>query len=150
MLTGFQKYLVDKGFSRTRSEFVGRTHSLVEDYENEYLSAYGPLHYNFKKENIYALWGISESGKPPVMDLGHTKIKVLYNRKNPELPVDGSNVVFNKVPTGKTHEDGYRILFSNWGPDKYDEIYEAMATEGKYIEVDCRDEKHIKIQIKIK
>lgn len=64
MLTGFQQYLVEKGFKRTCSAINSKQET--ENYTSTMVSTYGPLQYNFKKGNIWVWWGLSEMGKPPV------------------------------------------------------------------------------------
>ena len=128
MLTGFQKYLVDKGFKRTCTEHCGKNE--IEDYINTFLSSYNPLHYNFKKDDKYCYWGLCEHGKSPVMFLGNNKIMILQNQENI-----------------RTNEDGYRIIFSKWNEDKFDDIYDVFVSKGKYFKIDCRNEKNITIEI---
>jgi len=130
MITGFQKYLVDKGFKRTYHTSWGEK---KEDYESVYLSSYNPLFYEFEKDEMYCWWGLSEKDKPPVMFLGHKKMIVYYS--------DGDK---------RTIEDGYRILFSKWKEDMYDTIYNVFCFDNKYFIVDCRDKNDIKIHIRIK
>ncbi len=131
MIPGFQQYLVDKGFKRTK----GITKE--EDYDSTFVSSYGPLNYSFKKDGHYCYWGLSEREKPPVMCLGADKISIIQNR---DIREDGKRSL-------RTYEDGYRILFTKWGTDKFDVIYDVFISEDKYFEIDCRDEKDIKIEI---
>lgn len=126
MITGFQKYLVDKGFKRTKTEWVGKQPFYVEDYQSNYISTYGPLHYNFHKGDKYCYWGLAERNKPPVMCLGSDK-----------MIING----------GRTYEDGYRILFSKFGEDKYDDIYDVFISKDKIFFINCSDEKDIKISV---
>lgn len=128
MLPGFQQYLVDKGFKRTYIEYHNRKAIEIEDYKKEFLSGYGPTHYNYRKDNLCCWYGLAEMGKPPVMCLGSNKIKIVTD-------------VF------KTFEDGYRILFSNWKEDKFDLIYDVFISDDKYFLVDCSNEKDVKIKI---
>lgn len=116
MLSGFQQYLVDKGFKRTCKEHCGKNEK--EDYESIFLSSYNPLQYNFKKEDKYCYWGLCEHNKPPVMFLGNSKMFIIQKKDN-----------------YRTNEDGYRILFSQWHEDKFDEIYEVFTSEKKYFKI---------------
>ncbi len=124
MLPGFQQYLVDKGFKRTCRKFGEE----MEDYDSLFLSSYGPLHYEFRKDNHYAYWGLSEHQKPPVMHLGAAKIDIIQD-------TDLEGRVINR----RTEEDGYRILFSKWKEDKYDEIYDAFISDDKQFLIDLSD-----------
>jgi len=126
-LPGFQQYLVDKGFKRTCLEHCGKKE--IEDYESIFLSSYNPIDYVFRKDNKECSWGLSEHGKPPVMYLGVDKMRVI-----------------NSINL-KTFEDGYRILFSKWGEDKYDLIYDVFISDNKYFTVDCKDDNNIIITI---
>jgi hypothetical protein len=125
---GFQQYLIKKGFARTCRKY----NKYVEDYTGTFLSSYGPLRYDLRKDDKYVWWGLSEMHKPPVMYLGKDKM-VIFS------PDDDNR---------RTIEDGYRILFQKFGEDKFDEIYDALITEGKYFEVNCEDEKNITVEIK--
>ena len=124
MIPGFQQYLVDKGFKRTCTFF--KDEGEQENYKDIILSSYNPLHYNFSKDGKYCYWGLAEMHKPPVMFLGDRNIKVIQNKEN-----------------FRTNDDGYRILFSKWKEDKFDEIYSTFITDGKYFIIDCTDEKDI-------
>ena len=126
MLPGFQKYLVDKGFKRTYSDIKGEQ---VEDYSSLFVSAYNPLFYEFRKDNHYCYWGLCEMGKPPVMNLGKHKMFLIQNESN-----------------FRTYEDGYRILFSKWHEEKFNEIYDAFIN-GKSFIINCQDEKNITITL---
>lgn len=128
MLPGFQQYLVDKGFKRTCTENCGKKE--IENYTSTFLSAYNPLHYEFRKDNKYCYWGLCEYQKSPVMFLGNDKIRIAQNEENI-----------------RTNEDGYRIIFSKWHEDKFDEIYDVFISYNKYFKIDCRDEKNITIEI---
>ena len=128
MLAGFQQYLVDKGFKRTCTEHCGKDE--VEDYSSIFLSTYNPLYYNFKKDDKYCYWGLSEFKKPPVMYLGSDKMILLQTK--------GSY---------RTQEDGYRILFKKWQEEKFDEIFEAFMSDNKVFKVNCKDESNITIEI---
>lgn len=128
MLPGFQQYLVDKGFKRTCTEHCGNKEK--EDYESTFLSTYNPLHYNFKKDDKWVWWGLSEWGKPPVMCLGSNKMIIVQNEEN-----------------YRTYEDVYRILFSQWHENKFDEIYDVFISDNKYFKINCEDEKNITIEI---
>jgi hypothetical protein len=128
MLSGFQQYLVDKGFKRTCTEHCGKNEK--EDYVSTFLSSYNPLHYNFKKDNKYCYWGLCEHKKPPVMFLGNSKMSIIQNKEN-----------------YRTNEDGYRILFSQWHEEKFDKIYEVFMSDKKYFKINCEDENNISIQI---
>lgn len=129
-LPPFQQFLVDKGFTRTCIEPAGSKE--VENYNSASLSAANPLQYEFRKDRHYCFWGLVEAGKPPVMHLGASKILVLF----------GPNDY-------KTNEDGYRILFSKWKEDRFDEIYDVLVSDNKFFEVDCRNQNDIKIEIKL-
>jgi hypothetical protein len=129
MLTGFQKYLVDKGFKRICTEHCGTQR--MENYTSNFLSSYNPLLYEFTMGDKWCYWGLSEYQRPPVMFLGFDKITVIQNRENL-----------------RTKEDGYRVLFSAWKEDKFDEIYDVFMSENKYFLIDCRNEKNISILIK--
>lgn len=131
MLTGFQQYLVDKGFKRTAIEHCGKNE--VENYTSNFLSSYSPLTYNFTKDNKCCYWGLSEHKKSPVMFLGREKMNIIQNKEN-----------------YRTHEDGYRILFSQWHEDKFDEIYDVFMSDNKYFNINCEDEKNIVISILLK
>lgn len=128
MLSGFQQYLVDKGFKRTCTEHCGKNEK--EDYESTFLSTYNPLYYNFKKEDKYCYWGLCEYKKPPVMFLGNSKMSIVQNKEN-----------------YRTNEDGYRILFSQWREEKFDEIYDVFMSDKKYFKINVEDEKNISIEI---
>ncbi len=131
MLAGFQQYLVDKSFKRTCTEHCGKNEK--EDYSSIFLSNYNPLHYNFKKDDKYCYWGLSEHKKPPVMCLGRNKMLLIQNKEN-----------------YRTYEDGYRILFSKWHEEKFDEIYEAFMSDNKVFKINCEDESNITIEIIVK
>lgn len=127
MLPGFQQYLVDKGFKRTYQQFK----EVKENYDSLFVSSYGPTHYEFSFESVFKCWyGLAEMHKPPVMYLGSNKMKIIQNSKNM-----------------RTQEDGYRILFNKCHHDKFDEIYNVLMTEEKYFEIDCTNEKDIKINV---
>jgi hypothetical protein len=128
MLPGFQQYLVDKGFKRTCTDRFGKGEK--EDYTSTYLSTYNPLHYNFKMGDKYCYWGLSEDKKPPVMSLGSNKMFITQNEDN-----------------HRTYEDGYRILFSKWREEKFDEIYDVFMSENKMFKINCEDEKNITVEI---
>jgi hypothetical protein len=127
-LPGFQQFLVDKGFKRTCTEHCGS--KVKEDYTSTFLSTCSPLTYDFEKGNKFCYWGLWEKDKPPVMFLGVTKMRIIQN---------GSNY--------RTKEDGYRILFTKWGEDRFDEIFEVFMSDNKHFEVNCVDEKNITITI---
>lgn len=55
MLEGFQKYLVEQGFKRTKSEYKTGE---VEDYESYYISTYGPTEYTFERGDLFFFWGL--------------------------------------------------------------------------------------------
>lgn len=95
-----------------------------------FLSTYNPLHYNFKKDDKYCYWGLCEHKKPPVMFLGNNKILIVQNKEN-----------------YRTNEDGYRILFSQWHEEKFDEIYDVFMSDKKYFKINVEDEKNISIEI---
>lgn len=126
MLPGFQQYLVDKGFKRTCCGVGSKER--VENYTSIFLSTYNPLDYEFRKDDKYCYWGLCEYQKPPVMFLGNEHMLIISNNR-------------------KTNEDGYRILFSKWKEDKFDEIYDVFMSEDKYFRIDCEDEKYTKITI---
>lgn len=128
MLSGFQQYLVDKGFKRTCTEHCGNKEK--EDYQSTFLSTYNPLRYNFKKDDNHCYFGLCEYGKPPVLFLGYNKISIVQNKEN-----------------HRTKEDGYRILFSQWQEDKFDEIYNVFLSSSKFFQINCQDEKNIFIEI---
>lgn len=128
MLSGFQQYLIDKGFKRTCKEHCGNLEK--EDYTNKFLSTYSPLQYDFKKDDKYCYWGLCECNKPPVMFLGSSIMSVVQNENS-----------------FRTKEDGYRTLFSQWHEDRYDEIYDVFMSEKKLFVVNCEDEKNILISI---
>jgi len=116
MLPEFQQYLVDKGFKRTVTKYVGKTPYEEENYKDVFLSSYGPLEYHFRKDDLYCYWGLCEADKPPVMNLGLNKIIVIESRTE--------KVLIN----ARTPEDGYRILFSKWGKEKFEQIYEVFSS----------------------
>lgn len=128
MLAGFQQYLINKGFKRSAIEHCGDKE--IENYSSTFLSTYNPLHYNFKKDDKYCYWGLCEHKKPPVMYLGSSKMSIVQNKEN-----------------YRTQEDGYRILFSQWHEDKFDEIYDVFMSDSKYFIINCEDEKNISIEI---
>jgi len=128
MVAGFQQYLVDKGFKRTCTPHGGKNEK--EDYESIFLSTYNPLHYNFKKYDKYCCWGLFEHKKPPVMFLGDSKMSIIQNKEN-----------------YRTNEDGYRILFSQWHEEKFDEIYDVFMSDKKFFKINIEDEKNISIEI---
>lgn len=128
MLTGFQKYLVDKGFKRTCNDPCSKNEK--EDYESTYLSSYNPLHYNFRKGDKYCYWGLCEDNKPPVMFLGNNKMYIIQHKENK-----------------RTKEDGFRILFSRWHEERFDEIYDVFMSDKKYFLINCEDENNISIDI---
>lgn len=134
-LPGFQQYLVDKGFKRTCTEHCGT--EIVEDYKSLFLSSYNPLYYNFTKEEYHCYWGLSEMHKPAVMCLGNGKMRVI------------EELIIQERGHRRTYEDGYRILFSQWKEDRYDEIYDVFISEDKYFIIDCTDEKDIEITVAI-
>lgn len=128
MLTGFQQYLVDKGFKRTCTKYCSI--EIVENYTSEFLSTYGLIEYQFTKDEKFCYWGLIEDKKPPVMFLGTGKLVVIQNKDN-----------------HRTTQDGYRILFSKWHQDRFDEIYEVFMSGQNFFAVDCTDEKNITIEI---
>lgn len=128
MLPGFQQYLVDKGFKRTCTEHCSKKE--IEDYASTFLSAYNPLHYNFKMGDKYAYWGLCEYQKPPVMFLGNNKILIVQNKEK-----------------HRTNEDGYRILFSKWHEERFYEIYDVFMSKNKMFKINCEDESNITIEI---
>ena len=129
MVECFQKYLISKGFKRTCIK--GNSKNEVEEYESNYLSSYNPLQYNFRKESKYCYFGLSERGRPPVINLGSNKMSIVHNKEN-----------------FRTYEDGYRILFSKWHENKFNDIYDVFMSENKYFVVNCEDENNIHIKIK--
>lgn len=128
-LPGFQKYLVDKGWVRYTKNIVGKEIVKIENYDSLFLSSYSPIEYFFSNNEIEVWWGLSERGKPPVMSLGYEKMKIISNNN-------------------KTYEDGYRILFSNWGENMYEKIYDVLVSTEKYFVVNCSDETNIIIDIR--
>lgn len=131
MLTGFQQYLIDKGFKRTCIEHCGKKE--IENYESMFLSSANPIHYNFRKDNLYCFWGLVEYGKAPVMFLGNSKLIIIQNENN-----------------YRTVEDGYRILFTMWNEEKFEDIYDTFVSENKYFQINCKDENNITIEILVK
>lgn len=129
MLLGFQQYLVNKGFKRTCINPANRERE--ENYHSMFLSSYSPIKYDFTDGINYCYWGLCERGKSPVMFLGDKKMHIIQN---------GNNI--------RTVEDGYRILFNEYGEDKYDEIFQVFISNNKYFKIDCRDERNIIIQVK--
>lgn len=128
MLTKFEQYLVDRGFKRTCIEHCGKNEK--EDYESTFLSTYNPFYYKLSKDDKCCYWGLSEYKKPPVMFLGNKKMVIVQNKQN-----------------YRTNEDGYRILFSQWLEDKFDEIYEVFMSKKKYFKINVEDENNISIKI---
>lgn len=145
MLTGFQKYLVDKGFKRHYEVWSGgkgnKKCEIVEDYESVFVNSIDRICYLFTKNNHKCLWGLCEYSKPPVMYLGFNKLKLIEHYYD-----DKGGIKENF----RTIEDGYRILFSMWKEDMYDGIYDVFISENKYFEIDCCNEKNITINIKTK
>jgi len=128
MLSGFQQYLVNKGFKRTYNEYGGK--SVKEDYISTVLSSYGPLYYTFTKDDKQCFWGLCEKKRPPVMFLGESKMLIVQNEK-----------------TFRFKEEGYRILFNQWKNDRFDEIYDVFMSDNKYFKINCVDENNISIEI---
>jgi len=61
MIEGFQKYLVDNGWVRTKYVFGER----VVDNESNFVSGYGTVDYRFEKDGKKVYWGLFEKGMPP-------------------------------------------------------------------------------------
>lgn len=141
-LTGFQKYLIDKGFKRYYEIWSGgkgnKKCEKVEDYESVFVNSIDRKCYLFTKDNYKYWWGLCEYLKPPFMFLGN---KNLYVN---QIIMDENGLPKENL---RTKEDGYRILFSKWKEDRYDEIYDVLINDNKYIEIDCCDEKNITIKI---
>ena len=133
MITGFQKYLINKGFKRYYCNFNNKKNIMIENYESLFLSSYDILTYEFIKDNKYCYFGLSEYQKPPVMFLGNDKILIIQNKKN-----------------YRTNEDGYRILFSQWKENEFEKIYQTFMSNDKYFLINCENEEKIFIEIKCK
>lgn len=128
-LSGFQGFLVDKGFKRFYSDNSGKETVEVENYDSVRLSSYDRICYEFKKDDKYCWWGLREYMKPPVMFLGANKLFIM---QPPEY--------------SRTKEDGYRILFSKWKEDKFEEIYDVFVSENKIFKVTCGHNDEVTIE----
>jgi hypothetical protein len=130
MLAGFQKYLVDKGFTRWCFPHLGKKNDEeVENYDSVFLSTYCPLIYTFKKGNKQCWWGLSECDKPPVMFLGYDKINLLQLSSKEAAQ---NNIKWFKE---RTVEDGYRIILQQI--KDYDLIYDVFMSDDLIFNVYC-------------
>ena len=130
MLAGFQKYLVDKGFTRRCFPHLGeKNDEEVEDYDSVFLSTYCPLIYTFRKGNKQCWWGLSECDKPPVMFLGYDKINLLQLSSEEAAQ---NNIKWFKE---RTIEDGYRIIFQQI--KDYDLIYNVFMSDDVIFIINC-------------
>lgn len=63
-MTKFENYLIEKGYKRFYFDSKGNK---IEDYKKQDYSSYGPVCYNYEKNNNKIVFGLHEQGLPPTL-----------------------------------------------------------------------------------